>query len=141
MPRGWVPTVIVLTTDGVGAERSMTDTLPVEWFAVHSVRPSRLITSENGSAATLIGVPTTAGDALTSIGTTFPQPDAYTVRPSGLTAMPNAPIAPSEIGALATGGDTLRSIGCTRLAELAPQVPKFATYAVLASGEITTSNG
>ena len=76
MPRGWVPTAIVLTTEGVAAARSMTDTLPVEWFAVHNVRPSRLITSENGSAATLIGVPSTAGDTLTSIGTTVPQPDA-----------------------------------------------------------------
>ena len=76
MPSGWVPTAIVLTTDGVDAARSMTDTFPVEWFAVHSVRPSRLITIENGSAATLIGVPTTGGDALTSIGTTLPQPEA-----------------------------------------------------------------
>ena len=127
MPRGWVPTAIVLTTDGVAAARSMTDTLPVEWFAVHSVRPSRLITMENGSAGTSIGVFSIAGEVLTSIGTTLPQPEAYAVRPSGLIAMPNAPIVPSAIGALATGGDALRSMGCTRLPELAPQVPKLAT--------------
>src|SRR3954447_1682327 len=141
MPRGWVPTAIVFTTDGGDAARSMTDTFPVEWFAVHRVRPSRLIASENGSAATSIGVPSVAGEVPTSIGTTLPQPEAYTVRPSGLTAMPNAPIVPSEIGALATGGDTLRSIGCTTLPELAPQSPKLAMYAVPASGVITMSNG
>ena len=92
-------------------------------------------------SGTSIAVPSVAGDALTSIGTTLPQPEAYTVRPSGLTATPNAPIDPRLIGALATGGDALRSIGCTRLPELTPQLPKLAMYAVLASGEITTSNG
>src|ERR1700712_4763583 len=105
----------------------MTDTFAVAWFAVHNVRPSRRMTSENGSTGTAIGVPSVAGDTLTSIGTTLPQPEAYTVRPSGLIALPNAPIVPSEIAGFITGGETLRSMGCTRLAVLAPQVPKFAT--------------